>query len=67
MAKPERIRSSVTVKLMVVSAVGLGLALAVWKSVIGLAASVALLLFSCIWIALLNASQVMPNFWTAVA
>jgi hypothetical protein len=52
--------------LMVVSAVGLGLALAVWKSVIGLTASVALFLFSCTWIALLNASQVMPNFWTAV-
>ncbi len=52
--------------LMVVSTVGLGLALSVWKSVIGLAAPVALFLFSCTWIALLNASQVMPNFWTAV-
>jgi hypothetical protein len=52
--------------LMVVSAVGLGLALAVWKPVIGMAALVALILFSCTWIALLNASQVMPNFWTAV-
>ncbi len=52
--------------LMVVSTVGLGLALSVWKSMIGLAAPVALFLFSCTWIALLNASQVMPNFWTAV-
>ena len=52
--------------LMVVSAVGVGLALAVWKPIIGMAASVALFLFSCTWIALLNASQVMPNFWTAV-
>ena len=52
--------------LMVVSTVGLGLALAVWKPVIGMAASVALVLFSFTWIALLNASQVMPNFWTAV-
>ncbi|MGH2641724.1 MAG: hypothetical protein ACRDGO_08505 [Actinomycetota bacterium] len=52
--------------LMVVSAVGLGLALAVWKPVIGIAASVAFFLFSCTWITLLNASQVMPNFWTAV-
>jgi hypothetical protein len=52
--------------LMVVSAAGLSLALAVWKPVIGMAASVALFLFSCTWIALINASQVMPNFWTAV-
>ena len=54
------------VYLMVLSAVGLGLALAVWRPIIGMAASVAAFLFSFTWIALLSGSQVMPNFWTAV-
>ena len=52
--------------LMVFSAVGLGFALAVWRPIIGMAASVAAFLFSFTWIALLSGSQVMPNFWTAV-
>ena len=54
------------VYLMVFSAVGLGLALAVWRPIIGMAASLAAFLFSFTWLALVSGSQVMPNFWTAV-
>ena len=54
------------VYLMVFSAVGLGLALTVWRPIIGMAASLAAFLFSFTWLALVSGSQVMPNFWTAV-
>ena len=52
--------------LIVLSTAALGLTLSVWIPLIGVAASLAAFLFSFSWIALLNASQVMPNFWAAV-
>jgi hypothetical protein len=52
--------------LIVLATLGTGLALSVWRPLIGMAAPVAAFLFSFTWIALLNGSQVMPNFWTAV-
>jgi hypothetical protein len=54
------------VYLMVLSTVGLGLSLSVWMPFIRFAAPVAALLFSSTWVALQGASQVMPNFWSAV-
>ncbi|MDQ4107318.1 MAG: hypothetical protein M3138_00735 [Actinomycetota bacterium] len=52
--------------LIILSTASLGLTLSVWIPLIGVAASLAAFLFSFSWIALLNASQVMPNFWAAV-
>lgn len=54
------------VYLMVLSTVLLGLSLSIWMPLIRFAAPVAALLFSSTWVALYGASQVMPNFWSAV-
>jgi hypothetical protein len=57
--------AAVRLFLTAVSALALTAAFWVWIPLVGVAASVAALLFGFSWVGLLNGSEIFPNFWAA--
>jgi hypothetical protein len=58
--------SDVRLYLTIVSAAALTSTFGLWIPLIGFAAPIAAFLFSFTWLALINGSAVMPNFWAAI-